>query len=62
MKFLIAVLAAIAAAAVGVFLWRKNPKDVWTQASDTTSSFGKAAADKVASTATAAADTFKGAA
>jgi hypothetical protein len=60
-KFLIAALAAIAAAAVGVFLWRRNPGGVWTQATDATSSFGKTAADKVASTATAAADEIKGA-
>ena len=62
MKWLIAALAAICAVAVGVFLWRKNPKDVWTQATDATSSFGKTAADKVASTAVAATDEVKGAA
>jgi hypothetical protein len=60
MKLLIAILAAIAAA-VGVFLWRKNPGGVWTQATDATSSFGKTAADKVAGAATAAADEVKGA-
>jgi hypothetical protein len=62
MKWLIAVLAAVGAAAVGVFLWRKNPGGAWTQATDATSSFGKAAADKVAGAATAAADEVKGAA
>ena len=61
MTWLIAALAAIGAVAVAVFLWHRNPKNVWTQATDATSSFGKAAADKVASTAVAAADEVKGA-
>jgi hypothetical protein len=60
MKWLIAALAAIGAVAVAVFVWHR-PKNVWTQATDATSSFGKAAADKVASTAVAAADEVKGA-
>jgi hypothetical protein len=53
MKLLIVILTAIAAAGAGVFLWRRNPGGVWTQATDATSSFGKTTADKVASTATA---------
>jgi hypothetical protein len=70
MKFVIAVLAALGAAAVGVFFWRKNPQAVnsaWTQATDTTSAYAKTAADKVSETTdkavsatSAAADEVKG--
>ena len=59
MKWLIAVLAAIAAAGIGAFLWRKNAKDVWTQATDATSSFGKTASDKVGDAASTAGDEIK---
>jgi hypothetical protein len=71
MKLLIGLLAALGAAAVGVFFWRKNPQAVnsaWTQATDTTSSYAKTAADKVSETtdkavnaASAAADEIKSA-
>lgn len=60
MKWLIAIFAAIAAAAVAKFLRRTNPGEVWTQATEATSSFAKNAADKAASAATAAADEPKG--
>ena len=71
MKWLIGFLAAIGAAAVGVFFWRRNPRAVssaWTQATDTSSSLAKTAADKVsdvtdkaASAASAVADEAEGA-
>jgi hypothetical protein len=71
MKWLVGFLAAIGAAAVGLFFWRRNPRAVssaWTQASDTSSALAKSAADKVsevtdnaASAASAAADEAKGA-
>lgn len=72
MKWLVAVLVAISAAAAAgvVFRWR-NPKaasSAWTHATDTTSSLAKTAADKVGeaadmatSAASAAADEVKGA-
>ena len=47
-KWLIGIFAAIAAAAVAVFLGRKNPAGVWTQVTEATSSFGKNPADKSA--------------
>jgi hypothetical protein len=70
-KWLIAMLAAIGAAAVGVFFWRRNPRAVnsaWAQATDTSSSLAQTSADKVsevtdnaASAASAVADEAKGA-
>jgi hypothetical protein len=43
MKWLIAVAAAIGAAAVAVFLWRRNPGGVEARATDAASSVGSAA-------------------
>jgi hypothetical protein len=65
MKWLIAVLVAIGAAAAAgvVFRWR-NPKgasSAWTHAADATSSMAKTAADKAVSAATAVTDELKGA-
>ena len=71
MKWLVGFLAAIGAAAVGVFFWRRNPRAVnsaWTHATDTSSALAQTAADKVsevtdnaASAASAVADEAKGA-
>ena len=47
MKWLIALLAAIGAVAVGVFFWRKNQESAgstWNQAEDLASSLTKTAA------------------
>jgi len=50
MKWVIALLVLIGAATAAGFLRRRNPEamsSAWTQATDTTSSFAKSAADKV---------------
>lgn len=72
LKWLIGIFAATAAAAVAVFLGRKNPGGVWTQVTEVTSSFGKnvapksahrsahRSAHKSASAATPPADEIKG--
>ena len=68
LKWLIGIFAAIAAAAVALFLGRKNPGGVWTQVTEATSSFGKnvapksahKSAHKSARAATPAVDEIKG--
>jgi hypothetical protein len=74
LKWLIGIFAAITAAAVAIFLGRKNLGGVRTQVAEATSSFGRntahksahksghKSAHKSASAATPAADETKGAA